>query len=456
MKCPYCNAEIEDGAKFCTNCGKALTSSETVPETAEADTEKLPDEPPKKQMEKLIRILVIAAAVLVTAALGITLGVSSFVNRQYKAGQEAYEAGDYETSIEHLKNSFRFGKKEDSGILLADSYAKLGRFEESYQVYTKIEDLISSKEDIKARYGDVCGQIAYSYLSTNDTEGAMVYLQKQYELTQDETINNRIKAIQNGGTYADETGNIYNLDGKIETAVCADEKGNEIYRADLVYDHNGNWKFAKAYSSAGTKRSVFGTFEWNPDTEYELTVYSSGDSWSWIARGTEKENDEIRKITALSEVSKQIMSFSRTYNSEGFVTKETIETGSGDIAEIEWPAEENPEHAVLTIGDETYIAGLTYNSAGQIETLNITRNFLQTVMRITNEYNDDGTVKETVTKISCMPLVPWMPHLNYRRTITSYSAHRPVTRTVLDENGKLIARGYYISGCGWLMMYLPD
>ena len=63
MKCPYCGAEIEDGAKFCTSCGKSLQ--------AESDgLEYLGDEPPKKSMEKAIRILVIAAAVIALSGAG--------------------------------------------------------------------------------------------------------------------------------------------------------------------------------------------------------------------------------------------------------------------------------------------------------------------------------------------------------------------------------------------------
>ena len=39
MKCPYCGAEIEDGSKFCTNCGKSLEDDDLLG---------LGDEPPKK------------------------------------------------------------------------------------------------------------------------------------------------------------------------------------------------------------------------------------------------------------------------------------------------------------------------------------------------------------------------------------------------------------------------
>jgi len=43
MKCPYCNKDVKDGMKFCTNCGKEIPASADIPEWKkyrEADTPK--------------------------------------------------------------------------------------------------------------------------------------------------------------------------------------------------------------------------------------------------------------------------------------------------------------------------------------------------------------------------------------------------------------------------------
>ncbi len=63
-----------------------------------------------------------------------------------------------------------------------------------------------------------------------------------------------------------------------------------------------------------------------------------------------------------------------------------------------------------------------------------------------------GCSEKTASNNS-MPLTVWKPSGSYQRTVTEYSAHQPVSRTVYDESGALIARGYYTDGCGWLMMY---
>lgn len=124
--------------------------------------------------------------------------------------------------------------------------------------------------------------------------------------------------------------------------------------------------------------------------------------------------------------------------------------------EIEWTGSEQPDHAVMTIGDQKYIAVITYNGQGQTESVTITKNLLQTVYSVANVYNEDGTVRETTIRNSGMPMTPWRPDKNYSRTVTEYSAGVPSVRTVYNESGRLTARGYYVEGCGWLMMYTGE
>lgn len=450
MKCPYCGAEIEDGAKFCTSCGKSLQ--------AESDgLEYLGDEPPKKSMEKAVRILVIAAAVIATLFIGVTLGIRSYIQREYQKGAAAYERQDYEAAVEALTHSVRWGQNNDAYALLAHSYYRLGRFEKALETYEIAYEEFSDNEEVISGYANTCEKLAYDSIGKNDAERAVYYLSKEYELTGDERISRRIKAIEGGGSYADEYGNVYNLAGLLETAVCYDEKGNELYRADLVYDLNGHWQFAKAFAPDQVKKSVFGTFDWEEPGEYVLNVYPQGSEYGWISEKTEYNSDTyIRRITTLSEVSSYILNFSYSHNSKGILEKQTITSSSGETMEIEWTGSEQPDHAVMSIGDQKYIAVITYNGQGQTESVTITKNLLQTVYSVANVYNEDGTVRETTVRNSGMPMTSWKPDRKYSRTVTEYSASVPSVRTVYNESGRMIARGYYVEGCGWLMMYTGE
>jgi len=448
MKCPYCNAEIEDGSKFCTNCGKSL---------ADSDLEGLGDEPPRKSMEKAMRILVIGASVIATVIIAITLGVRSFISREYQKGVSAYENQDYESAINALKHAVRWGHNEQAQALLAHSYYRLGKLDEAYTAYETVYATMSDDEEVLAGYADTCEKLAYRCISENNAEQAVVYLKKEYELTEDERVSRRIKAIEGGGNFADEHGNVYNLAGQLETAVCYDESGKELYHAELVYGPEGQWQFAKASLPGAAKKTVFGTFDWNEAGELELSVYPQGNEFSWISEKREYNSDSrVKRITSLSEVSKHIMTFEYSHNSKGFLEKEKITSSNGETMELEWSGVEYPDHAVISFNDEQYIAVLSYNSDGKIETLTITKNLVQTVYKMVNLYGADGSLQETTVKNSGMPMTLWKPYGSYSKTVTEYSAHQPVSRTVYNEAGQVTARGYYVDGCGWLMMYTGE
>jgi hypothetical protein len=71
-------------------------------------------------------------------------------------------------------------------------------------------------------------------------------------------------------------------------------------------------------------------------------------------------------------------------------------------------------------------------------------------------YGAERSLQETTVKNSGMPMTLRKPYGSYCKTVTEYSAHQPVSRTVYNEAGQVTARGYYVDGCGWLMMYTGE
>ena len=447
MKCPYCGAEIKDGAKFCTNCGQSL-EEETV------SRDNLPDEPPKKEMEKLIRIIAVAAAVLITAVIGITLGIRSFAARQYQAGIQAYEAGEYETAMKALRSAVRWGRSEEAQKYLGITCAKCENWNEANTVLSEYISLYGNDGEAVDAYALSCEKLAQISLRDNDPETAVSWLKKEYDLTGDERVYKRLKAIEGGGIYADERGNVYNLDGLIETAVCTDVSDSELYRADLVYDAEGHWQTAKAYTEESPKKSVFMSFAWEDNTEYELHVYPDGEGYTWVAEKTVKDSDgRISSLITTSLTGENVLKYDYTENRNGCLLKETVTNAAGEKLVLEWPGEEKPDHAVISYGDQQYVAVISYDGAGRITSVSVTKNLLKTIWQITYKYNDDGTPSEVMVRDAGMPLTAWKPGKKYSRKLIRYSGGVPVSAEVYNEAGALSARAYYVENCGWLVMH---
>ena len=493
MKCPHCGALIEDDAKFCTNCGESvevqepaveepapvLISEEPViqeeeqvkeavpfetapqpviqePEPEEEKVEEeepLGDEPPKKTMEKLIRILVLAIAAVMAVVIGVTAGIRSYAQRSYNAGKEAFENREYQTAVKSLKSAVRWGAGTGARKLLGDSYMALENYTDAYDVYTEYIEMEEDDTEAAGQLALCCEKLGEKAVEAEDYESAAAYFSKEYELTEKETVYRRMKAAENGGQYKDETGNVFDIYGLPLTLVCTNDSGNALYSTDIAYDDGHIWTSAKTYASDSAKKTVFASFDKGVQ-DYELIVYPDGASYSYIGKAIEYNSDDrMTKVTLNREAGKEVYTFDYVYDHKGEPQTQTVTNKAGDTMVFERQDENKKDAFKVTYNDQSYIALRTMTEDGKLLTFTVTKNLLKVIYKLEYKYNEDGTVSEMTVEDNGLPMTVWMPNGKYAHTVYEYSDGVPLRKTVYNKDNKTAATGYWIDGCGWLTMY---
>ena len=90
MVCPYCGAELADGARFCVGCGGALDGTQAMPVANPAVAPAPVGSPaPSKKSKKGVVIAIVCAAVIVVGGGG---GLAYHLYQQHVQEQEQYES----------------------------------------------------------------------------------------------------------------------------------------------------------------------------------------------------------------------------------------------------------------------------------------------------------------------------------------------------------------------------
>lgn len=97
MKCPYCQAQIENGEDFCKECGQSLTASKNVTNVSDIYWSKVREEQRKRgdhytQLQKnerennnrtkMVRLTILAIVVVATAVLAMLIGSVNKTNQE--------------------------------------------------------------------------------------------------------------------------------------------------------------------------------------------------------------------------------------------------------------------------------------------------------------------------------------------------------------------------------------
>ncbi len=200
MHCQYCGKELKDGAKFCTQCGKAVVQmtppppkqggqqmtsppnaggqqvppqpnagGQQVPPPAHQtipNVKKVPDYRQESGSGKGVKALVIIAAIFVLVTILGVVGYFFFpqVKDQlagggyegtFKKAEAAYNDGDYEAAVGYYKKLIAQSPNEaDPYIGLAKSYNELGKLDDAIDTLVDGYEATGYDRDEEASEGD--------------------------------------------------------------------------------------------------------------------------------------------------------------------------------------------------------------------------------------------------------------------------------------------------------------
>ncbi|MCR5509018.1 MAG: chitobiase/beta-hexosaminidase C-terminal domain-containing protein [Lachnospiraceae bacterium] len=253
MICPKCGAEIREGFLYCSECGEEIKIvpdfevelevgiEETISEVAELIADSVEDETSgeesvpvdvKRSDEKKTRsyigpgLLVVCALI---AALALSFGIYRIVRYfndyysydvQYARAQSLFDEGDYESAVSAARHTVSLNRKETGPrLLLADSYYRLDKYDESIAV---LNDLLNDRPHDMAVYE----RLLENYEKEGDTDSII----RLSEGVKDPDIRKMFEGyVSNAPQFGTDAGIYYE---PVELSLSAEGEGQIRYTVD--------------------------------------------------------------------------------------------------------------------------------------------------------------------------------------------------------------------------------
>ncbi len=411
---------------------------------------------PVKVPENKVRSFLIKAGLVFSAVLilvlAIFIGFRRSGRRAYNEAQEALEVNDYDTAVPDLRKAVRYGIGGDETIReLADAMYAAGDYASAAVRYEDYYE--KNPTDYAASRISSCYEIlADRYLDQGNVRMALEYLRDDRNMTHSSYADIRINAIMAGGTYTDENGTVWDSYGHPAEMVC--RIGDEEFRLELQYDENGHWKMIKAAEEGSPKKTVFGSFAFEGNTEYEVSFAREKDLY-YLVKGTSyNDRGEISAVRTDSDMQVARREYAYTYNEDGTPAEcEITDTDTGGVTEVTYTYENGVLSALYEMTDGSLrVTRYTYDEDGRVTEAETRANVFNKALYVTYAYDSQGRLLRVAEERSDKEAAG-VPGGTYRIFEYGYQAGRIADARVTDGQGRIIGYGIYVPDNGMLYVY---
>ncbi len=304
--CPHCRTIIPSNIKFCTHCGGAVGQTAGQPPVNNTRPGMMAKPmPAQRQMtaapaRKKTNWPVIFSVAVVVLIIGVVLIARNVAGKrdssatiQPLAGEtgeiqitdsgnevdadayaEAYAEfsnKNYEKAIEILNGYLEKNPTSSKGyVLRGNAYYQLSLLHSDNKQYydLAIQDYNAAKnagatENVDSNLSNSYLRMADFMLDEGDTGKAKDYLEASNSLIPTISTQNRIKAVENGGTYEDGSGVVINAYGDAIRRSNYDVNGMLVWYHDFTYDRFHRVTSVSSYDKNGTLTGTFSDFEYD-------------------------------------------------------------------------------------------------------------------------------------------------------------------------------------------------
>ncbi|MCH3962343.1 MAG: zinc-ribbon domain-containing protein [Solobacterium sp.] len=385
----------------------------------------------------------IIVAVIAAVIIGSFLGIKNYAHNEYLRGTALLAEEKYEEAAEPLLNAKRYGGSEDAGLKLGDVYYAQGDYTKALQEYLACS---SSQKGVKDALIRTYEKLADASVTDRNYGTAAEYLQKQYDLDEDDHTNIRLQAVQNNGTYTDEDGNIFNAWGD-PVKLCAVKKGKTLYQVDLEYNDDRTLKAMKEYVSNYTSKVNYNQFADDQRIEASWILKDDGTVTYSVEAASYDEHDNplLQTVTTSSSIKKT--NYSYTYE-EDQIASASVRSSTGTVkAEYTY----KDDQLVEIKNDDGTSTVYKYDRKGNLVHETETEENGDIITETAYEYDDNGRVKEKTVKRNKTDSI--LPYADNEDILYTYTEQGDPYTLIIRNNNSQVAKGYYIDGTGWIILY---